>query len=123
MLGQKNNLPDMRRVVRNLAIDRLQNGVRFAANHHSARHIFRFERVYRAEDTSPAFVPPAHYVSPRGRATHLKLAIAETVGLFAVAGEEVGEARPHIACQVLYKNGNGIRLRIKRQEKVVIPKL
>src|ERR1700722_8027386 len=92
-------------------------------NGYGARHIFRVERLNRAQDACPALLPPAHYVGLRGRAAHFKLAIAKAVRLFAIAGEEVGEARAHIARQMLYKNSDGVRLRIERQKKVIVTKL
>src|SRR5215472_11119393 len=43
MLGQEHDLPEVLGVVRDLAIDGLQDGVRFAADRHPAHYVFRFE--------------------------------------------------------------------------------
>ena len=85
MLRQKHNLPDVRGIVRDLPVDGLQHGVRLAADGHGAHHIFRLERVDRAQHASPAFFPPLHDVGARGRGGHFKFAIAKAVRLLAVA--------------------------------------
>ena len=67
MLGQKNNLPDVLGIMRDLAIDGLQNGMRLAADGYGAHHIFGLESVDRGENAGPAFFPPAHDIGARGR--------------------------------------------------------
>src|ERR1700684_763836 len=101
MLGQKDNLTDMCRVVRKLPVDRLQHGVRLSANCDRARHILRLKRLNCSQHASPTFFPPRHNILASARATHLKLAIAKAVWLFSIAGKEVGEARTHIPRQML----------------------
>ena len=41
MFSEKYNLPDMLRVVRERAVERLHNGVWLLSNGYSAQHIFR----------------------------------------------------------------------------------
>src|SRR5437660_5768502 len=45
------------------------------------------------------------------------------VGLLAVGGKEVGEARTHVAGEVLDQDGDRVRFRIERDEEVVVLQL
>src|SRR5580765_2793675 len=42
------------------------------------------------------------------------------VRLLTIGGEEVGKTRPHVARNVLYKDRDGIRLGVERDEKVLV---
>src|SRR5580700_2922534 len=106
VLCQKHNLPDMCRIVRNLSIDGLQDGVRFSADGYGSAHIFRFERFDCCQNATPAVFPPPHHLGTGGGSADFELSIAKTVWLLAVAHQEVGEARAHIARQMLDQNRN-----------------
>src|SRR5258708_6612988 len=67
MLRQKNNLPNMSRVVRNLPVDGLHHGMRLTADGHCAHYVFRLESINRAQDARPTLLPPFHDVGARSR--------------------------------------------------------
>jgi hypothetical protein len=50
MLGQKNDLADVRGIVRQLPVDRLDDGVRLLPNEDGAHCVFRLQRLKRVED-------------------------------------------------------------------------
>src|SRR5579864_3148472 len=120
MLGQKYELADMLGVVRNLPIDRLQHGMRFAADGDGAHHVLRLQSVDRSHHARPAVFPPFHYVGPHGWGSNFKLAVPEAVRFLAIAGQEVGEARPHVAGKVLNEDCNRVGLRIQQNEELLI---
>src|SRR5690242_6838009 len=104
MLRQKHNLPHMRRVVRDLAVDGLEYGVRFSPDGYCAHYIFGLKSVDRPQDDCPAFFPPLHDLGACGRRSQFKLRVSETIRLLAIAGEKVGKARAHIPREMLNQN-------------------
>src|SRR5262245_58229362 len=84
MFGQKNNLSNVRGVMCQLAIDGLNDGMGFPANHHFADDILRCEWIERAEQALPPLLPPAHHVIASRTGIDDELMIAEPVGLFAI---------------------------------------
>jgi hypothetical protein len=54
MLGKKDDLADVVRVMSQLAIDRLHDRVHLPTNHHRAQQIFRLQAFQRFESTLPA---------------------------------------------------------------------
>jgi hypothetical protein len=119
----KHNLPDVLSIVCDLAVDRLQHSVRLTANRHRAHGVFWLERIERRKHSRPSFLPPAHHFATRRRRVQFKLLITMAVGLFTVAGEEIREARAHIARQMLDQYCNGVRLWIHRDEQIFLSKL
>ena len=57
VLGQQHNLPHMMRVVRQLAVDGLHDGMRFATNGDGAGKVCIGKRLDGVEDTGPASLP------------------------------------------------------------------
>src|ERR1700730_546974 len=68
-------------------------------------------------------LPPAHHLATCRRRVQFELLITLAVGLFTVAGEEVREARAHIARQMLDQCGHGVRRWINGDEKIFVGKL
>ena len=66
MLGEENHLPDVLRVVRNLAIDGLQYSVRLAPDGDRAHYVFGFQRVNSSKDYCPTVFPPLHDIGAAG---------------------------------------------------------
>src|SRR5579871_4131438 len=62
MLRQKDDLPDMLRVMRDLSVDGLQDGMRLAADRNDPHDIFWLERINGAKHALPAFFPPLHHL-------------------------------------------------------------
>src|SRR5579859_6617262 len=108
MFREKHDLSNVCCVVRNLAIDSLQHAMWFGTDCHRAHHILWFERFNRTEDAGPSVLPPLHDVSTCGRGREFEFPITKSVWLLAVAGEELGEARAHVARQVLHQDGDGV---------------
>ena len=97
MLGQEHDLPGVVGVVRDLAVDGLQRGVRFARRIVTLRMTSSGpERVDRRKDSRPPFLPPLRKIGARGRWTEFEFLVAKAVGLFSVGGEEVGEKRERV---------------------------
>src|SRR4029453_12188240 len=65
MFRQQHNLTDVRRVMRQLTVDRLDHGVRLAADRDGSAEIVRLERRQRAEEKLPARFPPGEDVLAR----------------------------------------------------------
>src|SRR5579871_2267080 len=123
MFRAQHDLSNMRGVMRDLAVNGLQNSVSFAANGDGAHHIFSLQGIDCLEDARPATFPPCHNFCASRRGSHFKLAVTEAIRFLAVAGEEIGKTRPHIAREVLHEDCDRIRLGIKRDEKIFIAKL
>src|ERR1700675_2946701 len=100
MLAQEYDLPSVLRIVRDLTVDRLHHRMWLVADRDGAHHILGLERLDGGKDAIPSFFPPLHHIRASGSWAQLKFAVAKTVGLFAIGGEEVGEARAHIAREV-----------------------
>src|SRR5262245_29425706 len=58
IFGQEDYLTDMRGVVSQLAIDRLENSVRLLEDRHGSHHVFGSQRFNRVEHISPPLLPP-----------------------------------------------------------------
>src|SRR5438067_2122947 len=123
VLSQQDNLPHVVRVVRDLAMNGLQHGMRLVANGHHASQVLRLQRRDGVEDIFPSRLPPAHELGTRGPRLQDKFLVSIAVGLFAVAGEEIQEARAHVARQMLDQNGYTVGLIIELQKKIFIVQL
>src|SRR5579885_925196 len=68
MLRKKHDLPDVIRIVRDLPVDRLHDGVRLRPNRDGARQIGFCQRFQRREKPLPAFFPLfQEFLARRGR--------------------------------------------------------
>ena len=123
MLGQKHDLPDVRGVMGDLAVDGLQHGMRLAADRDRSHHVVRPEIRDRAEDALPALLPQLHHLGASRRCCDLELGIAKAIRLFSVGGKKVGEARAHVPCQMFHQDRHRIRFGIEHSAKVRILKL
>ena len=54
MFGEENDLTDVLRIVRHLPIQRLQHGMRLAANSDGAHDVFRPQRIHCREHPLPS---------------------------------------------------------------------
>ena len=107
MAREKDDLADVIGVVSDLAIDGLEDGVRFAADGDGAGEIGVGERGESGEEDFPAGFPKGEeFGAGRGRGFEFGVAIAG--GLFTVGGEEVGPTGAHVAGEMLDDDGDGI---------------
>ena len=112
MLGEKNDLAHVVRIVSHLAIDGLGDGVGFVANEDSAAEVSVGERGEGVEDEFPTGFPLGdEFVARRGG--QFEFGVAITVGLFAVGGEEIRPAGAHIAGHVFDDDGDGVGFRVE----------
>src|SRR5262245_934665 len=119
MLGQKNNLTNVRGVVRQLAIDGLDDGMGFPANYHLSDDILRREWFERAEQALPPLLPPAHHIVASRTGIDDELLIAEPIGLFAIGCQKVGPTRTHISREMLDEHRDTVTFRIDRHKKLL----
>ena len=124
MLRQKNDLPHMIGVVRQLPIDGLQDGVWLAPDRHRAIEVFRLQSLDGLENNRPAFLPPARDFGAGGSdGIQFELLITIAGWLFTVCSQEIGEARAHVATQVLDDDRDGIRLGVESDKHFFIREL
>src|SRR5271166_2230542 len=97
VLRQKDDLPDVIRVVRNLAVDGLEHGMRLAANGDGALQVLGMKRIDGLKDHLPILFPRAEHFFALSLGVHDKFAVAMAVGLLAVAGQKISEAGAHVA--------------------------
>jgi hypothetical protein len=123
MLGQKDNLPDVLRVVRDLPVDGLQDGMGLAADGYGAHDVIRFKRIDGAEDAGPSLFPPRHYFCARGRGAQFKFPVAKAIRLFSIRREEIRETRAHVAGYMFDQNRDRVGFPIESDEEVLIAQL
>src|ERR1051325_123273 len=106
--------------MRQLAIDRLDDRMRLAANVNGAREVCRLQRLYGLEDLCPAALPERDQIVSRRIPRKHELHIAVTVWLLSVAVQKIRPARDHITGHVLDDDADAIGLFIKRREKLFV---
>src|ERR1700677_5392566 len=104
MFGQENDLSGVLRILRDLPIGGLQNGMWFAANRHRAHDVLWFECFDARENTRPALLPPSHYVGASCGPVYFGFLVAIAIRRLAVGSQEVCKPRPHIASQMFDQN-------------------
>src|SRR5208337_1723364 len=97
--------------------------MRLAANADRAPEVVRVKRVDRLENQLPILFPRAEHFLALGVVVHDKFPVAIAVGLLAVAGQEIGEARAHVARQVLHDDCDTVGFRIGRRKELFIAEL
>src|SRR5262249_4122065 len=123
MLGQKDDLADVRGVMSQLAIDRLKDGMRLPADRHGSHHVFRPQRFYRSENIFPALLPPLDHFSAFSICVNDEFLIAMTVRLFAVARQKIHPARAHVAGQMFDDDRDAVAFGIERHKELSIVEL
>src|SRR5438477_10321838 len=101
MLRQKYDLPDVLSVVRECAVERLHDRVRFLPDGYGARHVFWFECVESRENLRPTLFPAAHDFFARRASRNFEFLISEPIWFLAIGGQEFREARTRVAGNVL----------------------
>ena len=122
VLGEEDDLADVLAVVRELSVDGLDDGVRLAADDDVAHQVVGPQLRERVEEEAPAGLP----VLLDGAAVFAldkEFGVASAVGLLAVARQEVGPARAHVAGHVLHDEGDAVRLRVYRAEEFFVADL
>src|SRR5215471_475966 len=119
MFGEQNNLADVMRVVRYLAIDGLHYGMRFAPYGDGAWEIHVCERFDSTEETGPAALPLLQESRAGGGRIH-EFAVAVAIGLFTVRGQKVGPTRTHVARHVLHDNCDRVGLIVEHGEELLV---
>ncbi len=120
VFSQKDDLAKMKGVVGERAVESLDYSMRFLPDVDGAHEVVRLERIEGRENHCPAFFPPTHEVVARRVGGDLEFVIAMAGRFFAVRGEEVGEARTHIAGDVLDENRDRVRFGVEHDEEVVV---
>jgi len=110
------------RVMSQLAIDGLHDGVRFATDGDGAAEIGVGKRLDGGEDTVPACFPFCEKRFARGGRID-EFAVAVARGLFTVGGEEIGKSGAHVADHVLDDDGDGVGLWIEDREELFVADL
>src|SRR5436305_1548937 len=108
MPGEKYNLPYMVGNMGELAIDSLQDRVRFAADQDGPAEIAGPERLERGKQPAPAGFPPRHEILPGVFRAYHELRVPVAVRLFAVGSKEIRPARPHVARNVFHYGGDAV---------------
>ena len=119
MLCEEHDLPDMVCVMRKLAVYRLDDRVRLAANIDRFRKILSGQRPDIIEQRLPASLPKIHQRFARV-ADSLKFQITVPRRLLAVRCQKIRPTRMKIPGDVLYDNSDRIRLGVDRSEKLFV---
>ena len=96
MLGQKDNLANVIRVVSELAAECLDDRMAFAADEDVLLEIPGTKRVECLEEDPPAAFPVRQDGGPAGRRP-FELAVAVAIRLLPINREEVREPRPQVS--------------------------
>jgi hypothetical protein len=119
VFGGEDNLSDVHRVVGDLAVYRLHDGVRFGANQHLAADIAFIERLERIENIFPAGAPHGHELFAGFRSV-FEFGVAIAIGFFAVGDEKIAPARAHVAYHVLDDDGDGVGFGVEGDEEMLV---
>src|SRR5437870_5022393 len=101
MLGKKYDLTYVIGVVRERAIDSLQDRMFLTANGNDTEEVIGLERLQRLEDVLPAALPDSHKRFTAGVLADNELLVAITVWFFSVSGKKVSPAGAHVARHML----------------------
>src|SRR6266700_3848513 len=119
MLCQVNDLPHMVRIMRDLPVDGLHDGVRLGADRNISNQVFIAQRRERVEQMLPAAFPHFHQCGACFRRI-LEFRVAIAVRLLSVSRQKIRPARTHVSRQVLHDDGAGIRFRIERGKQSLV---
>ncbi len=122
VLGEKHDLADVIRIMRELSVDRLDDAVRFATDRDLPRKVIRRQRSDTVEKRLPTALPKAHKALAC-IADHLEFGIAIAVRLLAVSRQKITPTRMQISGDMLYDHRDGIRLGIDLSEKLIVGQL
>jgi len=122
MLSEEHDLSDVLRVVGEGTIQRLENGMGFTANGGGAEKVFGGELLKGIEDASPAGFPDIHqFGAADGR--DFEFLVAVTVRFLPIAGEEVSEARAHVAGKMFDQDCNRVGFGIEGEKELIVGEL
>jgi len=119
MAREKNNLPDVVGVVRDLAVDGLRHGMRLGANRYGPGQVRVSQWLKRIEEILPAAFPEFQQFSTRLR-RGFKFRVAISVGLLSIGGQEICPTRFHVPHHVFDDGGDGIRFGVEHSEQARI---
>src|SRR5581483_332800 len=119
MLRQKNNLPDMMRIMQELTIDGGKHSMFLAANEDNASQVLRCERVQCAKNATPSCLPPGKHLLGGGSRLHHKFLVAIAIRFFAIGGQEIGKPGAHVARDMFHDQGNAVGLGIQADEPML----
>src|SRR5690348_1981933 len=123
VLRQIGDLTDVIGVVQRSYIERLQHGIRLAADCNGALHVFRPQFLQTAEQNHPTLLPNIHELGAGGAGCVFKLLVAMAVGFFSIASQELREAGAEIAGYMLDEQGATERFGIGLVKKLLIADL
>src|SRR6266700_2405690 len=119
MLCQVNDLPHMVRIMRDLPVDGLHDGVRLGANGNLSTQVVIAQRRERVENIFPSALPHFHQCGACFRRI-LEFRVAIAVRLLSVSRQKIRPARAHVSRHVLHDDDDGIRLRIERGKEPLV---
>src|SRR3954469_23361801 len=120
MFGEEHDLPDMRRVVRGLTIDRFEHGMSFATDVDRLREISRRQCSHGVEQTLPAIFPLRCKRRACVRGTGFEFSVAIPIRLLPVAGQKIGPPRSHVARHVLHDHREAVCLGVQDGKEMLV---
>src|SRR5215831_3317946 len=118
VLGQEDDLADVVGVMRELAVDGLDDRVRLAADRHRALQVRRLHRIDDIEENLPGRLPPLQERGARVGGRLFEFRVAVPVRLLAVGGEEIEPPRAEVAGDVLDHERDRIGFRVELLEEL-----
>lgn len=106
-LPQKDQLPHVIGVVRELPVDGFGHRMALVADVHRCGKIVGRQRIEGLKQASPAFLPFGQNRRPRLQVV-LKLRLPVPRRLLAIGMQEIGPARQHVPPQVLHDGGHAV---------------
>src|SRR5437899_3206504 len=119
MLCQANDLPHVVRIMRDLPVDGLHDGVWLGANGNLSTQIFVAQRRERVENMFPSAFPRFHQCGACFRCI-LEFRVAIAVRLLSVSRQKIRPARTHVSRQVFHNDGDRVRCRIERVKEPLV---
>lgn len=117
-----NDLSNMVRVVRQLAVEGLHNAMALVADVDDGTDIIFVDGVESLKETGPAFVPFFQQGFPAWQVI-VEFGLPLPPFFFAISGEEVRPAAEHIAPKVLDDGGNTVAFGIVLPKKLFVGQL
>src|SRR4051812_28603594 len=118
VLREKHDLADVLRVMAELPVQRLDDGVRFTPNRHGLLEIARRKLAERRQGNRPSLLPALEDGVSRIGVALLEFGVAVPVRFLSISREEAGPARSHVAGDVLHDQREAVRFGIDRREEL-----
>src|SRR5450432_777019 len=114
-----NDLPDMMRIMGQLAVDGIDDDQRFASDSDGFEQILFFQGLEGIEQAGPALIPiPDQLLASKESRIVTEFLVSFPPAFFAVLRQKIRPAAEHIAAYMLYDDRNAVGLLIGRKMKV-----